>query len=198
MERINAEVSTATTQPAEADITMAEKSKPYGKFNDANSLLKAYESLEAEFTRRSQKLKALEGERKLCSQKDKTELIAGDLNCNEEETLGRYDLSLRFKDEIERKQSDFSESLTPRIDAYVKILEGKLTEAESKLVEKEKFTERAFSQEVIKDYLKRIASERRAVTFTGGGAITAPPEKPKTIAEASAMAKKYLNQGENN
>ncbi|MCQ2399825.1 MAG: hypothetical protein MJ072_04905 [Clostridia bacterium] len=34
----------------------------YGKFKDLTSLLKSYENLEAEFTRRSQRLKELEGE----------------------------------------------------------------------------------------------------------------------------------------
>ena len=34
---------------------------PYGKFKDAGALLQAYNSLEAEFTRRSQRLRELEG-----------------------------------------------------------------------------------------------------------------------------------------
>ncbi|MBO5954910.1 MAG: hypothetical protein J6Q13_02965, partial [Clostridia bacterium] len=39
-----------------------EGSKDYGKFKDAESLLKAYSNLEAEFTKKSQKLAMLESE----------------------------------------------------------------------------------------------------------------------------------------
>ena len=37
-------------------------SNEFGKFKDAESLLKAYNSLEAEFTKKSQKLASLESE----------------------------------------------------------------------------------------------------------------------------------------
>ena len=51
---------------AEADISMnngaAATEVSLGKFKDVNSLLKAYENLESEFTRRSRRLRELEGE----------------------------------------------------------------------------------------------------------------------------------------
>lgn len=51
---------------AEADISMnngaAAMEVSLGKFKDVNSLLKAYENLESEFTRRSRRLRELEGE----------------------------------------------------------------------------------------------------------------------------------------
>ena len=55
------------TQPCAADTAEAEKSSAaaaYGKFADAGALYSAYLALEAEFTRRSQRLKELEGENK--------------------------------------------------------------------------------------------------------------------------------------
>ena len=48
---------TADTAEAEKDITAA---PDLGKFKDVQTLLKAYSDLEAEFTRRSQRLKELE------------------------------------------------------------------------------------------------------------------------------------------
>ena len=45
-------------QVAEAKVEKG--STAFGKFKDANALLEAYESLQAEFTRRSQRLKELE------------------------------------------------------------------------------------------------------------------------------------------
>lgn len=51
---------------AEADMSMnngaAATEVSLGKFKDVNSLLKAYENLESEFTRRSRRLRELEGE----------------------------------------------------------------------------------------------------------------------------------------
>ena len=75
MERTDVEFATETSHTAEAEIERGEKvmnESPYGKFKDAKSLLKAYESLESEFTRRSQRLKAIEGEFLQRSQKEKT------------------------------------------------------------------------------------------------------------------------------
>ena len=48
---------TADTAEAEKEITAA---PDLGKFKDVQTLLKAYSDLEAEFTRRSQRLKELE------------------------------------------------------------------------------------------------------------------------------------------
>ena len=43
----------------------------FGKFKDAESLLKAYTSLEAEFTKKSQKLATLEGEKEIQQNSEK-------------------------------------------------------------------------------------------------------------------------------
>lgn len=50
------------SQAAKAEKTNGEEqaSVSYGKFKDATALLKAYESLEAEFTKRCQRIKELE------------------------------------------------------------------------------------------------------------------------------------------
>lgn len=51
---------TAQAQTPKTEENDAEKSSgTYGKFKDADALLKAYNSLQAEFTRRSQRLKEL-------------------------------------------------------------------------------------------------------------------------------------------
>ncbi len=55
-----------------------------GKFKDVNALLKAYDCLQAEFTRRSQRLKELEKERENSSQKAEAEGMAEKLRKNAE------------------------------------------------------------------------------------------------------------------
>ena len=57
---VNEQVQIAP-QPAEADrSTGGSESASYGKFKDADALLAAYNSLEAEFTKRCQRIKELE------------------------------------------------------------------------------------------------------------------------------------------
>ena len=63
MKQRNIEQTVSTTQTAEAEkITgVADDAVSLGKFKDVKSLLTAYENLESEFTRRSRRLKELEG-----------------------------------------------------------------------------------------------------------------------------------------
>ena len=58
----------ATADTAEAEVK--EAAPELGKFKDVKTLLKAYSDLEAEFTRRSQRLKELEKENKAKSAPD--------------------------------------------------------------------------------------------------------------------------------
>ncbi|MBE5742817.1 MAG: hypothetical protein E7360_05855 [Clostridiales bacterium] len=200
MERTNAEfIDKTAPHTAEAERVeggMAEKEQSYGKFKDAHSLLKAYESLEAEFTRRSQKLKAIEGELLTRSQRDKTEEKVGVREDGEEDFYGQYPLSSPQKEQIEKRLAEFSQSQHPRLDAYVKTLEEKLLETESKLSEKEQSTANDFYGDVVKEYLKKVALSRPKSVYSGGTVLTAPPNKPKTIAEASAIAKNYIKKSE--
>ena len=57
-----AENGTKTEYTDAVSVREGEDSTVLGKFKDANALLKAYESLQAEFTRRSQRLKEMEKE----------------------------------------------------------------------------------------------------------------------------------------
>ena len=197
MERTNAELQTVTPHAVETEKNMGgsvEVKKPFGKFDSADSLLKAYESLEAEFTRRSQKLKAIEGELSKRSELDKTQTEAGVSCGNDEDIYGKYPLAQNRREEIETKISGFSHSKTPRLDAYVNTLEELLTLAENKLNEKENLPEKDFSDEIVKEYLKKVALSRPRAVISGGTVLSAPPNKPTSIAEASAIAKNYLKR----
>ena len=55
---------TGTANTAEAEVCREEVAADLGKFKDVKALLSAYASLEAEFTRRSQRLKELEEKNK--------------------------------------------------------------------------------------------------------------------------------------
>lgn len=73
---------------AQAEQTTEEKTTEvsFGKFKDANALLSAYNSLQAEFTKRCQRIKELEGELLSVDKATPTESIDGNSTKKEEDT----------------------------------------------------------------------------------------------------------------
>ena len=63
MEQLKNEQTELQTQPAEAEETngVTKEQVSLGKFKDVNALIHAYNSLQAEFTKRCQRIKELEG-----------------------------------------------------------------------------------------------------------------------------------------
>ena len=196
MKGTNVELNTVASQTAGAENNLGEIAfKPYGKFKDAESLLKAYESLESEFTRRSQRLKAIEGELLARSEKDKTGLEVVEKQLGKGETNGQFLLLDKYADEI-REEINKGDKNTDMASAYIKVLERKLGDAENKLSEQKPDLTKGFgedfSEQIIKEYLKKIVQAKPSAKLFGGVALVAPPKKPKSIAEATVIAKNYI------
>ncbi|MBQ7373337.1 MAG: hypothetical protein IJW64_02090 [Clostridia bacterium] len=190
----NVELETVASQPTVVENDLGERAfKPFGKFKDAESLLKAYESLESEFTRRSQRLKAIEGELLARSEKDKTEQKVVEKPLDNGDINGQYLLFDKYAEEI---REEIKENKTDTASAYIKILERELKCAENKLSEQKPVEKQAigedFSERIIKEYLKKILEAKPKAKLFGGVALVAPPQKPQTIAEASVIAKNYI------
>ena len=109
-----------------------------GKFKSVDALVRAYGELEAEFTRRSQRLKALEGE--------------------------------------ERK----GEEAHPVMD------DDGLFQAVSE--------NEAVRSRLIGDYLKSLKGV--SLLSSAGSGVTAPPQKPRSIREAGALALSFLKNNQ--
>ena len=195
MKSTNVELDTVASQTAGAEIDLGERAKPYGKFKDAQSLLKAYESLESEFTRRSQRLKTLEGELLARSEKDKTGLEVVEKQLESGEENGQFLLLDKYAEEI-REEQNKGDKITDTASAYIKVLERKLNDAENKLSEQKPSLSQGFgeefSEQIIKEYLKKIVQAKPTAKLFGGVALVAPPKKPQSIAEASVIAKNYI------
>lgn len=173
----------------------------FGKFKSAEELLKAYNCLEAEFTRRSQQLKQLEGEIASKPKADKTAEPTDAVPVSEKLSRGNDidEFKARYPEadigklkQIIAASGDYKEGCLDR--AYVRyLLDGK------KENDGEKFLERALSSEdvkkaVIVDYLKSvIGSKPKAKLMDGGAPAAMPPFKPKTLQEAGLMVKDFLN-----
>ena len=94
MEKLEREQTEATAQPAEAEIITGEQDEQVslGKFKDTTALLSAYNSLQAEFTKRCQRIKELE----------KQVLVSDKENTPEQtsETPQKADITDKDKEEI--------------------------------------------------------------------------------------------------
>ena len=146
MENVNSEQTTPQTQP----VITEEKAEgvndgivSLGKFKDVNALLSAYSSLQAEFTKRCQKIKELES------------------------------------------ALDGSDKALPPIPEQVE----KLDDAKENISEQEK-------QDVLIKYLQGVVERKqKAVLLDGAGVgVKLPVIRPKTIAQASVLAKEFLDK----
>ena len=146
MEQTINEQTAVNSQPAEAEqVDKGEGSEAVslGKFKDVKSLIQAYNSLQAEFTKRCQRIKELEGE--------------------------------RVKDDKVQ---------APSLELSVE----KVNTAQG--------TSEELKNQILKDYLKGVLEFKQKAVIMDEGAsvgVKTPKSKPKTIAEAGALAKEILN-----
>ena len=193
----------AHTAEAEKN-TGASNLNKYGKFNSLESLVDAYNSLQAEFTRRCQKVKELEREIETSKANEQA-----NVNSLEEGVLREKEAILEVfpqtKDmveslvEIAEKNGDNQNGRLYR--AYAEILLKEKEESEKKYNSLKYLTEQVESNQnlyesVIRSYLNRINNQTPSLHLTSGNgtAFITPPSKPKTITEAGNLAKEILEK----
>ena len=146
MENNNEQTKILSEQPAVAEEDNGNTIKEdvlLGKFKDVNALKNAYNSLQAEFTKRCQRIKELEGER-------------------------------------EKDDKAQAPSLEVSVD-NASTAQG---------------TTEELKNQILKDYLKGVLEFKQKAVIMDEGAsvgVKTPKSKPKTIAEAGALAKEILN-----
>lgn len=198
-----------------------QKTASIGKFEDSNELLKAYNNLEAEFTRKSQLLKELtkqNEEKKLKDSEDEVNINNKEITTDKE---SNDDLPIYERQEWKEYLNKFLEE-NPLAKKYAKelaqtivedaalskdkrclevalsrVLSSKLTNPVD-ILSDDKIREYVLSDTLIKDkiigeYIESLSSNSAPRTISKGGEITAtPPKKIKTIEEAGAMAAEII------
>lgn len=156
-----------TAEVAEAKVNEGKEAASVGKFKNVDALLEAYLSLEAEFTRRSQKLKELEkANKERTTPEQPTDLSATALTANAETVEG-----------------DTASVQTP--SQGQKDLTGEsLIEA----VSKDPQARRA----IISEYLENTLKKKGVPFITGGVNIPAQRKTPATVKEAGKLAEKLF------
>lgn len=158
----------------------------FGKFSTADELLKAYNALESEFTRRSQKLKEFEKNYGENGEKDE----------KAKESVRQYDIPEEILKEAEDKaKTQDGKFLT----TLVGVLASKVRSTEEMASDKE-VIDRVLGEEknreaVINAYVEQIKRTSAPTTLPKGGAIpTLPARRATSVREAGDIAKAILEK----
>lgn len=169
-------------------------SKNYGKFKDAESLLKAYNSLESEFTKKSQKLAMLENE----SEKIQDEFNKkAEQEKRVEEFVNKFEIAKPFSSALKVSLAQGEENL---YDKAIELISQNYKSAEfyakdDEFLNNYIFSNKEIKDKIVKDYLSKITQNSPIKVENGGSSISlTPPKMPKTIQEAGRMAKSIIKQ----
>lgn len=170
-------IATLDSQTAEAEMEKGESESGslLGKFQSKEALLKAYNNLEAEFTRRSQRLKELEG-LKLKAEKESSP-----------------DLSLKGEEKSVEDETD-TQTVTENIKGEE--LKFSLSDlADDEFISTHVKGNKKIEKAILDEYLKNLKARPDAILLgSGGSAIKSPPSKPKTILDAGNLALSFLKE----
>lgn len=198
---------------AEADISMnngaAATEVSLGKFKDVNSLLKAYENLESEFTRRSRRLRELEGE----MLRQKEEITRRGASSASEEHFGEgKPTTVGISESKENADNDGlsvknnGKSVETKPRAEGENAEALKTDEKStgERLENKEMPENVQSagenkpadeaEEIVQAYLLSVLKSRPSFSPALGTAVTAPPRRPRSFEEAGKMIKTDLDK----
>ena len=170
-------------------------SKEFGKFKDAESLLKAYNNLEAEFTKKSQKLANLESENvktqnELNKKVEQEKLV--------EEFVSKFEIVKPFKSALkeslqQNENADIKDEALRLITNTYKTAED--FSKDDEFLNNFIYSNQEIKDKIVKDYLSRITQSSPIKVDGGASSITlTPPKTPKTISEANKLAKSIIKQ----
>ena len=170
-------------------------SNAFGKFKDAESLLKAYNSLEAEFTKKSQKLASLESE----NEKTLNEINKmAEQEKRVDEFVSKFEIAKPFSSALKESLKS-SEEVDIKEEA-IRLIAKSYKSAEDYSRDDEFLNNYIFSNQeikdkIVKDYLSKITQTSPIKVENGAGNITlTPPKVPTSIKEAGNLAKSIIKQ----
>lgn len=170
-------------------------SNEFGKFKDAESLLKAYNNLEAEFTKKSQKLASIESE----NAKTQSELNKiAEQEKRVDEFISKFEIVKPFKSALKEslmtnEEADIKEEAIRLISKTYKTAQE--FSCDEEFLNNYIFSNQGIKDKIVKDYLSKITQNSPIKVDGGASNITlTPPKVPTTIKEAGKLAKTIIKQ----
>lgn len=167
-----------------------------GKFKDAESLLKAYNSLQTEFTKKSQKLSELENSNTEFNKEEKLKLAIKELEQD-------YGIAQKFSANIIQalKNVDADNYSSLAREELLKNLQASYKSADEYACDEQFLQEFIYNNEkikenIIKSYLTNIknGSPVKLVANINSSIPLSPPSSPTTIRDAGKLAQKIIKQ----
>lgn len=216
---IETEQGATAQEVAAGGMSQETGSTALGKFKDVDALLKAYGCLQAEFTRRSQRIKELEKQVENLQETGASAALAEKLRKNAEARKAEEERFDAYIAEREQATEDFvgladkadeqthagisgkiaenvhSEEENTSADAAVSAASGRGDDGLSsgELYERANKDEQVRLR-IIGEYLSSVGKKGAPIVQGGAGALTAPPMKPRTIGEAGELALKMFKK----
>ncbi len=177
-------------QPNEKDLG----SKEFGKFKDADSLLKAYTSLENEFTKKSQRLAQLESEK---TEIDKVNAKKAEIDRRVNDFVNKFDIATPFSSALKETLAT-DESADLGVEA-VRLIANNYKKAEDYAKDDEFLNNYIFSNQeirdrIVKDYLSRLTQNSPIRVESNSNILLSTPKIPTNIQEAGKLAKTIIKQ----
>lgn len=200
-ELYNASVESDTTENNQhTEISVAQitdnGSTNLGKFKDAQSLLKAYNSLQTEFTKKSQRLSELENSNTEFTREEKINQAIKELEQN-------HNIAQRFSQDIKRAVKDIETSDYHALvqQELLKNLEQTYRSAsdyaaDDDFLKSYVYNNQAIKDNIIREYLANLTNTTpvRVVSNISSSIPISPPNSPSTIQEAGKLAKNIIKQ----
>lgn len=166
----------------------------FGKFKDAQSLIKAYSSLEAEFTKKSQKLALIESE--LNKEKAEQNRLA-ELDKQVEDFVTKFEavkpFSSALKASLQNEDANLQEEAIKLLSNNYKKPEDYINDAE--FLNNYVYSNKEIKDKIVKDYLSNLTQNSPIKLEKSGSSISlTPPKQPATIQEAGKLAKSIIKQ----
>lgn len=175
-----------------------------GKFKDAESLLNAYNSLQAEFTRKSQKLSEVTKELEASKEKDKKAPVfaSEEWNKSVSEFLEKNAEAKKYSGEIASEimqDKSLQESPNALELAWARVMQKKYVEPETLASDKDFITEKILSQDevkkqVLEEYFKNLQKVKTPPVISSNGNVAfSETKQPSSLAEAKQLVEQMFN-----
>lgn len=167
-----------------------------GKFKDAESLLKAYNSLQTEFTKKSQKLSELENSNTEFNREEKLDRAIRELEHD-------YGIAQKFSQNIKQalKNVEADNYSALAREELLKNLQSNYKSADEYACDEQFLKQFIYNNEeikenIIKSYLENVKSGSpvKLVSSLSGSIPLSPPNTPATIKDAGKLAQKIIKQ----
>ena len=169
-------------------------SNSFGKFKDAESLMKAYSNLEAEFTKKSQKLAQLEAEKESEEQENSRR---AEIERKVDEFVTKFEKVKPFSNTLKENLTN-NGNLNLEEEA-INIISNNYKSADELISDDNFLSNYIYSNEKIKDkiitdYISNLSQNLPIKSKSNANISLTPPSDPATIKEAGKLAKSIIKQ----